>query len=335
VKYFRLFLFPFSFLYWIISSVKNFLYETKLIKSFRVNKKIICIGNITTGGTGKTPITISIAKALLNQKKKIAILSRGYKRLTKGFLEVDEINAEKFGDEPAMIFSNLPEAKVLVSENRVSAVNKISELYDLDFILMDDGLQNRKIQKDYTIAVINKESQSFLDKIYLPAGNLRESRARLNNYNSIIMNYKFKPSVINLNLESNNFTCEYVLNGLYNINNEKIALENIIGNKVMAFCCIAHPHSFFEMLSKLNVQADQKITYSDHYNFTSDEIDALIRLMKQKDFKLAITTEKDFVRIKNFSDEFISNGCDLLHTKISAEIKNLSTLINDIMELNQ
>lgn len=316
------------------SSIKNFLYDFEIIKSYKVDKKIICIGNITTGGTGKTPITIAIAKALLTRQKKISVLLRGYKRTTKGFYEVNEINAEKFGDEPAMIFSNLPDVKVIVSEDRVYAAKKISELYDVDYILMDDGLQNRKIEKDFTIAVMDEENPSFMDKIYLPAGNLREARSRLSKYNSVIRNYKFNPVPDNLISDSSSFNCKYILDGFYNINNESIALEKLTGKNVLAFCGIAHPRSFFEMLNQLKLQSNHSISYSDHHNFTVDDIDRIIGLMEQKNCELAITTEKDFIRIKKYNNKFSDNGLDLLYTKVSAEIENLDSLINVIIKLN-
>lgn len=316
------------------SSIKNFLYDFKMLESYKVDKKIICIGNITTGGTGKTPITISIARGLLNRNKKIAILSRGYKRTTKGFYEIDEINVEKFGDEPAMIFSNLPDVKVIVSEDRVYAAKTINESYAVDFILMDDGLQNRKIEKDFTIAIVNEENQSFLDKIFLPAGNLRESQSRLSKYNSVIRNYKFNPVPDKLISGSNNFNCKYILDGFYNINNESIALEKLTGKNVLAFCGIAHPKSFFVMLNKLNLRITHNISYSDHYNFTVDDIDRIIGLMEQKNCELAITTEKDFIRMQKYVRKFSSNGFDLLQARISAEIENLDSLINKIIKLN-
>lgn len=316
------------------SSIKNFLYDFKIIKSYKVNKKIICVGNITTGGTGKTPITISIARGLLNRNKKIAILSRGYRRTTNGFYEIDEINAEKFGDEPAMIFSNLPGVKVIVSEDRVYAVKKISESYDVDFILMDDGLQNRKIEKDFTIVVVNEENQSFLDKIFLPAGNLRESQSKLSKYNSVIRNYKFNPFPDNLISDPNNFNCKYILDGFYNINNEIMALEKLTGKNVLAFCGIAHPRSFFEMLNKLNLRVIHKISFSDHHKFTVDDIDRIIGLMGQNNCELAITTEKDFIRMQKYVHKFSGNGYDLLQARISAEIENLDSLINEIIKLN-
>lgn len=316
------------------SSIKNFLYDFKIIKSYKVDKKIICIGNITTGGTGKTPITISIARGLLIRDKKIVILSRGYKRRTKGFYEVNEINAEKFGDEPAMIFSKLPGVKVIVSEDRVYAAKKISESYDVDFILMDDGLQNRKIEKDFTIAVVNEENQSFLDKIFLPAGNLRESQSRLSKYNSVIRNYKFNPVPDNLISDSNSFNCKYILDGFYNINNEIMALEKLTDKNVLAFCGIAHPKSFFVMLNKLNLRVTHYISYSDHHNFTVEDIDRIIGLMEQKNCELAITTEKDFIRMQKYFHKFSGNGFDLLQARIFAEIENLDSLIKKIITLN-
>ncbi|MBU2446358.1 MAG: tetraacyldisaccharide 4'-kinase [Bacteroidetes bacterium] len=330
----RLLLLPFSFLFWVFSSIKNFLYDFEIIKSFKVDKKIICIGNITSGGTGKTPITIAIAKALLTRQKKISVLLRGYKRTTKGYYEVNEIDPDKFGDEPVMIFSNLPDVKVIVSEDRVFAARKISESYDVDYILMDDGLQNRKIEKDFTIVVMDEENASFMDKIYLPAGNLRESKNRLRTYSTIIKNYKFKSDQSKSISDSKTFNCKYILDGFYNINNEKIALEKLTGKNVLAFCGIAHPRSFFEMLNQLKLQSNHNISYSDHHYFTADEIDGIIGLMEQKKSELAITTEKDFVRIKKYNNKFSDNGLGLLYTKVSAEIENLDSLINAIIKLN-
>lgn len=333
MKYFRLLLFPFSFLYWIFISVKNFLYDKDILTSYNADRKIICIGNITAGGTGKTPIAITVAKELLLRGKKIAILSRGYKRKTQGFLEVNEPNPEKFGDEPAMMFSRLPDAKIYVSEDRVYAIEKITESFVAELILMDDGLQNRKIKKDYTIAVINEENKSIFDRIYLPAGNLRESRTRLNKYNSIILNYKFS-SGHDKSTEPNTYSCKYKLDGFYRNMENKISVGEVLTKKVLAFCGIADSDSFFKTLKNLGLTITQQVAFNDHHNFNDYDIDKLIQLCNEIGSEFAITTEKDFIRLTKHSKKIEQSGINFLHTKIFAEIENLDGLVSKILRIN-
>ncbi len=333
MKNLRLFLLPFSFFYWLFIFIKNYLYDKNILQSRKVGTKIICIGNITTGGTGKTPITIAIANALLERNKKVAILSRGYKRKSKGFTEVDEVNSKKFGDEPAMMFSRLSDIKVYVSEDRVFAAEKIAESFTADFIIMDDGLQNRKIKKDYTIAVINEKRQYMLDNIYLPAGNMRESQNRLNNYDAVIRNYKFSRETVNTS-PSGTFVCKYVIDGFYSNAGKKIPLDEILNKKVFAFCGIADPDSFFNALSNFNLNIAHKVSYNDHHDFTENDIDKLINSYRVNDCELAITTEKDSIRLTKHSKIIEQSEISFLHIKISAEIENLDRLMNKILQIS-
>ncbi len=149
-EWLRILLLPFSLLYWIAVTLKNQIYKSEILKKiFQIEIRksqipVVCVGNIRVGGTGKSQIVMTIAQRLIEQNQRVAILSRGYKRKSKGFFEVDSFDYEKFGDEPVLIKFNVKDAKVFVSEDRKIAIDRINQLIEFDFILMDDWLTEFK-----------------------------------------------------------------------------------------------------------------------------------------------------------------------------------------------
>ncbi len=363
MKYLRLLLLPFSGFYWLIIMIKNFLYDKNILKVYKSKIPIVCVGNISTGGTGKTPLLQTISKGLLDKGKRIAILSRGYKRKTEGYLEVDEIDPEKFGDEPTMLIRNLNNVNIVVSENRVKGIENITRNYKPDFILMDDGLQNRSVYKNFSIAVIDEsyEKNNLLDRIFIPAGNLREPSSRLKNFDVVIRNRKFAEkgnenfaNVGNQNL----FSAKYSLEGIYDLYGNRIELtelwnippqpRQVEGDKSaqtsrnrqvragkksnnFIFCGIANPRSFEQTIQSVGINYSGKKFFGDHYRYTEHNVLKIISLAKKSGCTNLITTEKDIVRLQRFRGIFIDNDTNILYIKIKAEIENFENLIEQII----
>ena len=169
----RKFLFPFAVIYGIIIRVRNFLFDINLLKSKAYDIPIICVGNLSVGGTGKTPM-IEYLLTLLSSKYRVATLSRGYGRNTKGFilLEGDE-NAAEVGDEPLQFKTKFKEVLVAVDEDRQHGIEILKDKNQAEVVLLDDAFQHRKVKAGLNI-VLTKYDHLYIDDLMLPTGDLRE-----------------------------------------------------------------------------------------------------------------------------------------------------------------
>lgn len=173
MKYLRLLLFPFGFLYGIVTAVRNLLYDWGIKKTYVIPVKSICVGNLSTGGTGKTPHVAYLA-ALLQQEYKVQILSRGYGRKTRGFILLDENStSETVGDEPLFYYRNFPNITVAVCESRKEGIEKLLQIEKPDVILLDDAFQHRAVKAGFNV-LLTDFSHPYYGDFMLPAGNLRE-----------------------------------------------------------------------------------------------------------------------------------------------------------------
>src|SRR6478752_5452103 len=172
----RKILFPFAVLYGFITSIRNFLYDNNLLKSYSFDLPIIAVGNLSVGGTGKTP-QIEYLIRLLSPKYKVATLSRGYKRKSEGFVLADETsNAEILGDEPFQFFQKFKNIQVAVDANRKNGIEQLlSQSEKPEVILLDDAYQHRKVKAGFYI-LLTTYDDLFCKDFILPMGNLRESR---------------------------------------------------------------------------------------------------------------------------------------------------------------
>src|SRR5664280_2788811 len=175
----NIFLYPFSLIYGLITGFRNFLYDSGILQSKEFNVPVICVGNITVGGTGKTPLTEYLA-GLLKEYFKVATLSRGYKRKTNGFrVAGSSSTVNDIGDEPLQILRNHPDVLVTVDTNRVSGVKRILlEHPDTDVIILDDAFQHRRITPGFSI-LLSDFNRPIISDYMLPYGNLREDKSNM------------------------------------------------------------------------------------------------------------------------------------------------------------
>ena len=173
----RKILFPFAILYGLITSIRNFLFDKEILKSYSFDLPIIAVGNLSVGGTGKTPQIEYLIRLLLT-KYKVATLSRGYKRKSEGFVLADaNANAEILGDEPFQFFQKFPEILVAVDANRKNGIEQLlSQKEKPEVILLDDAYQHRKVKAGFYI-LLTAYDDIYVDDFMLPTGNLRESRS--------------------------------------------------------------------------------------------------------------------------------------------------------------
>jgi tetraacyldisaccharide 4'-kinase len=297
----RLLLYPFSILYDGVTSLRNWAFDKGILDQKEFDVPIIAVGNLSTGGTGKTPMIEYLIDSYKGQR--IAVLSRGYGRKTSGYIELSiDDTPEKVGDEPLQIKRKFQDLIVsAVCEKRVDGIQRLLKDHSLDVILLDDAFQHRHVKASHYI-LLTSYDRLYVNDILLPAGNLRESRSGADRAQSIIVTKC--PEHIStaerntikqrLNLESNQklyFSFIGYSNILYGIN-ENIELIALKGKKVTVVTGIANPKPFIHFLQdQLNVE---HLEFKDHHSFSEVEI----REIKNKN--LIITTEKDFVRLRKY-----------------------------------
>ena len=298
----RKILFPFAVLYGIITSIRNFLFDKGILKSHSFNVPIIAVGNLSVGGTGKTP-QIEYLIRLLSPKYKIATLSRGYKRQSKGFVLADSTsNAEILGDEPFQFYTKFKNIQVAVDADRKNGIEQL--LYQQerpDVILLDDAFQHRKVKAGFYI-LLTSYGDLFCDDYMLPTGNLRESRSGAKRADIIVVTKC--PANLSLD-EQNEIKSKLQLNSDQELyfsyidyddsiySEDKILKVSEIKNvDKLLLAGIAKPEPFFRYLQDESVEC---LTYPDHHHFSEKE---LLEINNKSKNKIIITTEKDFVRLK-------------------------------------
>ena len=300
MNFLRKILFPVAFVYWIVTWMRNYFYDKQIFKSKSFDLPIIDVGNLSVGGTGKTP-QIEYLIRLLQDNFKVATLSRGYKRETNGFvLANNSTTVKEIGDEPFQFFTKFPKIKVAVEANRINGITQLLKLENKpEIILLDDAFQHRKVKAGFYI-LLTTYSELFCDDFILPFGNLREPSSGKKRANMIIVTKC--PSDISelamsevkkkLDVDVPVFFSKIVYDELVYSEVKPIKTAEIKLTEKTIITGIAKPFPFISHLKKEN---DLVLEFSDHHNFTKKEIDNIKELAKNKTI---ITTEKDFMRLK-------------------------------------
>jgi tetraacyldisaccharide 4'-kinase len=293
---FRKILFPVAFVYWLITYVRNILYDKGLFKSQSYAIPIIAVGNLSVGGTGKTPQIEYLIRLLKDYK--IATLSRGYKRESEGFILANEnATAKTLGDEPFQFYTKFPEVLVAVDANRRNGIAELLK-HQPNVILLDDAFQHRKVKAGFYI-LLTTYNDLFCEDYILPFGNLREPSMGKKRANLIIVT-KCPKDLSELAQEKIKeklkvsipvYFSTIVYDDYMYSENGKVKISELNEEKVLV-AGIAKPDLFFDFLGNPN---DDKITFPDHHDFTTDDIAKILATAKDKKI---ITTEKDYVRLK-------------------------------------
>ena len=299
----RKLLFPAAILYGFITSIRNFLFDKGILKSTSFDVPVIAVGNLSVGGTGKTPQIEYLIRLLSNQYK-VATLSRGYKRKSEGFVLADGTsNAEILGDEPFQFYQKFPNIQVAVDANRTNGITQLlSQKEKPQIILLDDAYQHRKVKAGFYI-LLTSYGDLYADDFMLPTGNLRESRSGANRANIIVVTKcpkdlsDQKQEEIRLKLDLNGsqqiyFTFIDYEDEVYS-KEERIAVNEIKSEVKVLLAGIAKPKPFFDYLKNEN---DECLTFPDHHHFSDSDLDEIQSKAKSKKI---ITTEKDYVRLKD------------------------------------
>lgn len=295
--------FPFVPLYYLITVIRNWMYDINVFKSKSYDLPIICVGNLSVGGTGKSPMVEYLIR-LLKDRKELATLSRGYKRKTKGFIVADTTSTvSEVGDEPLQFFSKFNTITVAVDADRQHGISKLINK-GVDAIILDDAFQHRQVKAGLQI-VLTTYNQPYFNDILLPTGNLREPRSGAKRADIIVITKcpnnlsetqkQLYINKINPKSYQHVFFSRISYSDFVITESIKKQLSEFKNAALSVVTGIANPKPLLDYLNS-NGLAFEHLKYNDHHEFSSQEIE----LISQKD--LIITTEKDYMRLKGEID---------------------------------
>ncbi len=290
---------------------KSFFYSIGLWNSKRLPCPVICVGNITVGGTGKTPLVIALAQGLMERGIHVAILSRGYKaNKPSGPLVSDGqtvlLSPEESGDEPFLMAQTLKGVPILIGKDRFINGQMALQRFGVRGLLMDDGYQHLQLHRDLNILLVDSHI-GFGDHHLLPRGILREPLAHLRRANLFVLTklenietckplekelHQFHPS-------SPVFHSHYEPRGLVGPKEEWEELHSLKGKKVLALSGVANPEYFSFLLRKCGLEIVSEATFPDHHRFTNKDLASIEETSKGVDW--IVTTEKDMVKLKRLN----------------------------------
>jgi tetraacyldisaccharide 4'-kinase len=329
----RKLLLPLSLIYWLGVIVRNWFFDRGVLKSKKVSVPVISIGNISTGGVGKTPFVELLIKRIKTDRR-LAVISRGYKRKTSGTIVVSDgcgklETVENSGDEPVQLARKYPELIVVVDEKRVRGAQKAIGL-GAHLILLDDGFQHRSLDRDLNIVLLTAE-EILKGDLLLPAGNRREPTSSLKRADMIVvtrcMDLQEYEKVSAIGRERHMFPEETLTAGLKTTmkafrrlsSDEMVSVEILKNKKIIALSGIGNPKSFEDLLMKSGITILQHIVFPDHHWYDEGDMKRVSDAKRQTHADFIVTTEKDAVRLNGPFDaepvvvaeiqqEFLSGG---------------------------
>ena len=332
----RKLLFPFSWLFGVITWSRNMFYDLGLLSTWHIPVKSICVGNLSTGGTGKTPHVAFLAENL-SRHGKLAILSRGYGRKSKGFILVSQRHTSlEVGDEPLLYRKKFGEDVIVaVSENRKKGIHRLLQTYpDVKLILLDDAFQHRQVRAGLNILLTSYRSPFSADRL-LPSGNLREGKSGKKRADLLIVTKCPDASVQS--------TIQW--SSTLRFDEKKIHFSEFIYRDPISFGTACHEikrvllvtgiADSTPLIEHLEKSIDVTVhSFSDHYVFTSADIQKIHQKFDTfvKEGSAILTTEKDFMRLKEYTKEWNIENYPWFYIPISVELTKESTLFNTINE---
>ena len=298
----RLFLYAVSLLYGTVIKLRNHAFDTGLIKSAKAQVPVISIGNITTGGTGKTPLVIWLCNKISQMNLRTAVLTRGYMS-----------EEGTMGDEPTMLAKSCPQTKVIVNSDRMAGARKAVCEYDSQVLILDDGFQHRQIQRDLDIVAIDATCPFGYGRM-LPAGLLREPINSLQRANAVIItrfdqladgfSSELEKTIHQSNPNLIIAKAVHKANSIKLLDGSEEPLESLKNKRIFAFCGIGNPGAFIAGFAERGDNLVGHKIYNDHHNYTRDDIKLVAELANRCKADMIITTQKDWVKIALHAKEF-------------------------------
>jgi len=326
---------PLGRLYGVAMRVRRALYDSGRLRVHELGGLVISVGNLTTGGTGKTPVVAWIARELAETGQRVCILTRGYGRrsprtrvvVSNGKQIVS--NAAEAGDEPLLLAETLKGLAAVISDaDRVAAAGWAIENLHSEVFVLDDGFQHLRVGRNLNILTIDV-TNPWGNRRLLPAGNLRESPAELARADCIVITRADDPNAVE---ELRNeiaahrkaipiFCSRMKLSGIREVRGElgrrSIIEEQIRGSSVAAFCGLGNPESFFSLLRRAGYQLSHTQVFPDHHTYTQSDIDRVVRKSVAHGAQILLTTAKDEVKLRSLNPRLPCYAVD-----IEIEIEN-------------
>jgi len=336
VTFFKFFLFLLSLIYGLV--VKFLIFFNRYALT-RLSCKVISVGNITVGGTGKTSLVEFIARFLKNQGHTVAILSRGYKRQVRSY-EGGARSYELMGDEPYMLQMKLKDIPVIVDTDRARAAHRAVKDFYADTVILDDGFQQWKIAKDLEIVTVDATCP-FGNRHLLPRGLLREPLSSLERADVFVLtktNLNSDTSAIKgelnrLSPKAAIFESVHQAAGFYDIKKpeELWDKDSLKAKTVTLFCGIGDPGSFENLMRNLGVKIGLSYKFRDHHDYTKQDLDKIVHSSRENNIDTIVTTEKDSSRISQMKVE--SLGLEILVLRIKLLLKDEQRFCHRLLQL--
>ncbi|MEO7924587.1 MAG: tetraacyldisaccharide 4'-kinase [Chitinophagaceae bacterium] len=313
LKSFRILLLPFSLCYWLIIAARNWLYDKNILRSSAFGLPVICVGNLSVGGTGKSPMVEYLVEKL-KDRFRVATLSRGYKRKTKGYaLAQTNTTALEIGDEPMQFHLKFPGVPVAVGEERLVAIPQLlHDRPETEAIILDDAFQHRRVRAGLNI-LLTEYNNLFTRDFYLPTGDLRDLKRSYKRAQVIVVT-KCNPAIsekekqeiikeIGTEPGQHIFFTAIEYGAMYHIHSKEIIAPQA-DRETLLVTGIANPRPLKKMLEE-HSNSYQMLQYSDHHIFTIDDLKDIRQKFENipSPHKIILTTEKDAVRLAKFSTE--------------------------------
>ncbi|MDH5598645.1 MAG: tetraacyldisaccharide 4'-kinase [Cyclobacteriaceae bacterium] len=294
-------LYPFAILYGMVMEIRNFLYDKNIRKSASFDRIIISVGNLSVGGTGKSPMVEYVVR-LLKNKYKVATLSRGYKRKTKGYKSATlEDTPDLIGDEPYQFFKKFGnEIVVAVGEERAFAIPFMCAEYpEIEVIVLDDAFQHRVVNRDFSIVTTRYDKLFYKDHL-LPVGTLRENPENVKRADVVVVTNS--PDTLSdkemepIKMAISRYTeAEVFFSSVHYGVPVSLTTDNFVHEKVIAVAGIANPTSFFNYVNE-NWQLMETVSFPDHYSYSQEDVIKLTEKLKKEEKVTLLLTEKDAVK---------------------------------------
>ena len=343
----RILLLPFSFLYGIIVRLRNFLFDIGVLKEHSFKSFVINVGNLSAGGTGKSPHVIY----LINQLKsnyQLSVLSRGYGRITKGFKWVKSDNSPlQVGDEPLQYANLFPELNIAVCEKRVEGIKQIEKEKKCDIVLLDDAFQHRYVKPDFNILITDYSDLFYNDQL-LPVGRLREPKSGVTRADVVIVSkspekisasemQEVRTNIQKYGIQKVLFSYMRYSESMEFLSGEKMPIAYLQNCNVIVVAGIANPKPFIEFANS-NAKSVTEFIFKDHYQFSSGDIIKIKveynKLLSQNSPVVILTTRKDFMRFNTSELKHLIQNLPLafIDIEVCMNEKNDSNLIDLIQK---
>ncbi len=320
-----------SWPYAAVVRVRNHLYTSGRLKTHTVGVPVICVGNLTTGGTGKTPLVVWLCRYLQKKQIRCSILTRGYKT-----------REGEASDEPALLAAQCPEAAVVVNPDRVVGAAEAICRHDAQVLVMDDGFQHRRLNRDLDIVAIDA-TRTFGYGRVLPAGLLREPVTGLRRAQAVVLTRcdqvsadtlkRIEEEIRLINPDLVVARSIHAPVGVKTLAGTAIEVKQLRGQQVFAFCGIGNPPSFFHTVEHSGGVLVGSAAYDDHYRYDVGDLERIYRKATRRKASLILTTQKDWTKIAPLANprEHPLLACLTVELQITAGAQRLTALIDRVL----